>query len=104
RWCAGTGRGQNVGSTRRRASASSPVRPLSSRGSTPPRHCGIAPASSTRRRRSYSAYAEPFALRALGIVRNDERLVDEAHARFAALGLDWDEAQTPSLMRTAKRS
>src|SRR5262249_25713514 len=49
-------------------------------------------------------YAEPFALRAVGIVRNDETLVDEAHARFAALGLDWYEAQTPSLMRTAKRS
>ena len=48
-------------------------------------------------------YAEPFALRALGIVREDDTLIDEALSRFDALGLDWYVAQTPLLMRTAGR-
>jgi class 3 adenylate cyclase len=49
------------------------------------------------------AYTEPFALRALGIVRDDERLIDEALSRFTALGLDWHAAQTSSLVRPAER-
>jgi len=40
-------------------------------------------------------YLEPFALRALGIVRQDRRLVDSAVARFRAMKLDWYAAQTP---------
>jgi hypothetical protein len=48
-------------------------------------------------------YAEPFALRALGIVRDDEMLVSSAQSRFAAMGLDWHAAQTPSLLRAAQR-
>jgi hypothetical protein len=48
-------------------------------------------------------YAEPFALRALGIVRDDEALLDDAQSRFAALGLEWHAAQTSSLLRAAQR-
>jgi class 3 adenylate cyclase len=45
---------------------------------------------------------EPFALRALGIVREDERLLEQAHERLEALGLSWHAAQTPALLaRTA---
>lgn len=38
---------------------------------------------------------EPFALRALGIVRRDRELVDRADARFAALGLRWHAERPP---------
>jgi DNA-binding SARP family transcriptional activator/class 3 adenylate cyclase len=48
-------------------------------------------------------YTEPFALRALGIARNDDRLVVQALSRFAALGLDWHGAQTPALLGTEPR-
>jgi hypothetical protein len=48
-------------------------------------------------------YVEPFALRALGVVRDDETLIDNALERFAALGLDWYAAQTPALLRAAAR-
>jgi hypothetical protein len=34
-------------------------------------------------------YVQPFALRALGIARADDRLLDEATSRFRAIGLDW---------------
>ncbi len=37
---------------------------------------------------------EPFALRALGIVREDETLLAKAVGRFDALGLDWHAAET----------
>jgi class 3 adenylate cyclase len=40
-------------------------------------------------------YLEPFALRALGIVRHDSGLVGSAVARFLAAGLPWYAAQTP---------
>jgi tetratricopeptide (TPR) repeat protein len=40
------------------------------------------------------SYAEPFALRALGIVRGDGRLVTQAIERFEALGLAWHAEQT----------
>lgn len=39
-------------------------------------------------------YLEPFALRALGRVREDGELVHQALARFEALGLDWHAEQT----------
>lgn len=42
-------------------------------------------------------YTEPFALRALGLARNDADLVDRAHDRFAAQGLDWFAEQTKRL-------
>ncbi len=34
-------------------------------------------------------YVEPFALRALGVNRKDERLLGEAQAHFAAMDLQW---------------
>jgi hypothetical protein len=43
-------------------------------------------------------YLEPFALRALGIVRDDAALLEQADERFAALGLDWYRALTPALL------
>jgi hypothetical protein len=43
-------------------------------------------------------YVEPFALRALGIARKDEQLVDEAAARFAEMGLQWHAAETRKLL------
>jgi DNA-binding SARP family transcriptional activator len=39
-------------------------------------------------------YLEPFALRALGLVRGDEQLVADAADRFAAMGLDWHASRT----------
>jgi class 3 adenylate cyclase len=44
-------------------------------------------------------YLEPFALRALGIAREDEELIAQAHERFAALGLEWHAAQTEALVQ-----
>jgi class 3 adenylate cyclase len=41
-----------------------------------------------------SVYLEPFALRALGIVREDDELLKRAAERFAALGLEWHAART----------
>jgi hypothetical protein len=38
-------------------------------------------------------YLEPFALRALGIVRSEPALVEQAADRFEALGLDWHAAE-----------
>ena len=43
-------------------------------------------------------YLEPFALRALGIAREEDSLLTEAEARFSALGLDWHRAQTKLLL------
>ena len=34
-------------------------------------------------------YLEPFALRALGVVREDETLIEQAVERFKAMGLAW---------------
>ena len=45
-----------------------------------------------------SVYLEPFALRALGLVREDGDLVERAAERFAALGLDWHAARTRELL------
>jgi hypothetical protein len=41
---------------------------------------------------------QPFALRALGIVRSDDDLLARADERFAALGLEWHRAQTERLL------
>ena len=43
-------------------------------------------------------FLEPFALRALGAARGDERLIAEANDRFRALKLDWHADQTTVLM------
>jgi class 3 adenylate cyclase/tetratricopeptide (TPR) repeat protein len=42
-------------------------------------------------------YLEPFALRALGIVREDEELVRQALARFDEMHLDWHAKQTRAI-------
>jgi tetratricopeptide (TPR) repeat protein len=43
-------------------------------------------------------YFEPFALRALGIVREDRALLEDALASFEALRLDWHAAHTKALL------
>jgi class 3 adenylate cyclase len=43
-------------------------------------------------------YIEPFALRALGRVRHDQRLIEQAAARFEAMGLQWHAAKTRELL------
>jgi hypothetical protein len=45
------------------------------------------------------SYLEPFALRALAVVRADETLLAEADKRFRFLGLDWHADQTEALIR-----
>lgn len=46
-------------------------------------------------------YIEPFALRALGVVREDETLVDQANDRLRGMGLDWHADQTHALIEAA---
>ncbi len=48
------------------------------------------------------SYLEPFALRALGLVRDDEDLLARADSLFRALGLDWYAGQTAELRRLRK--
>jgi hypothetical protein len=43
-------------------------------------------------------FIEPFAIRALGIVRRDDELLSRADDRFRALSLDWHAAQTGRLL------
>jgi hypothetical protein len=43
-------------------------------------------------------YTEPFALRALGVARNDRSLIRQALARFEALELAWHAEQTKLLL------
>jgi class 3 adenylate cyclase/tetratricopeptide (TPR) repeat protein len=43
-------------------------------------------------------YFEPFALRALGVVREDAEQIERALERFEALHLDWHAAQTRALL------
>ena len=43
-------------------------------------------------------YFEPFALRALGVVREDRALLEEAASRFDALKLPWHAEQTRGLL------
>jgi hypothetical protein len=45
-----------------------------------------------------ATYAEPFALRALGLVRDDEEFLAKAVARFEAMGLRWHAGETRALM------
>jgi class 3 adenylate cyclase len=49
-------------------------------------------------------YVEPFALRALGIVREDETLVGQATERLRGMGLDWHAEQTGALIESASLS
>jgi hypothetical protein len=44
------------------------------------------------------AYVAPFAVRALGVVRNDMALLTDAIARFEALGLEWHAEETRRLL------
>jgi hypothetical protein len=46
-------------------------------------------------------YLEPFALRALGLAREDEELVQRALQRFEELGLDWYVEETKRLVAQA---
>jgi AAA ATPase domain len=48
------------------------------------------------------SYLEPFALRAVGIARQDDKLLARAHESFRALRLDWYAAQTDSYIRLRK--
>ena len=43
------------------------------------------------------SYTRPFALRALGISRRDESLIDEAAASSPAIGLEWRATETEAL-------
>ena len=43
-------------------------------------------------------YLEPFALRALGVVREDEALIEQAADRFDAIGLEWHAEQSRRLL------
>ena len=43
-------------------------------------------------------YMEPFALRALGVVREDKEMISRAVERFDALALGWHAAQTRVLL------
>jgi tetratricopeptide (TPR) repeat protein len=49
-------------------------------------------------------YPEPFALRALGIVRGDEAVIAQADERFRALRLHWHADQTESLLAFRSRA
>jgi len=46
---------------------------------------------------SSRTYVQPFALRAVGVARADDRLLDEATTRFRAIGLDWRADETLNL-------
>jgi class 3 adenylate cyclase len=47
-----------------------------------------------RRHLQPGSYLEPFALRAVGLVRKDSALVERAAGKFEALGLSWHAART----------
>jgi len=49
------------------------------------------------------SYTQPFALRALGLVRRDAELLGQAATHFTALGLDWHAAETRALLSEARR-
>jgi class 3 adenylate cyclase len=48
------------------------------------------------------SYTQPFALRALGVVRGQRELVERALAGFEALGLDWQAGETRTLLTGAR--
>jgi len=43
-------------------------------------------------------YLEPFALRSLGTVREDELLIERAVDRFRAMGLEWHAEPSRKLL------
>jgi tetratricopeptide (TPR) repeat protein len=45
-----------------------------------------------------NTYLEPFALRALGLMREQENLITQALERFERMGLDWHAAETRALL------
>jgi class 3 adenylate cyclase/tetratricopeptide (TPR) repeat protein len=45
-------------------------------------------------------YLEPFALRALGFARDDEKLIAKSIKRFEAMGMAWHAAETRKLLPT----
>ena len=49
-------------------------------------------------RRALSRDYLPFALRALGVARNDEPLLREAAEKFEAMSLNWHAEQTRTLL------
>jgi class 3 adenylate cyclase len=51
---------------------------------------------------SSQTYVQPFALRALAVARSDDRLLDEATARFRAIGLDWRADEMPNLHKRTR--
>ena len=53
---------------------------------------------------SPNGYLAPFMSRALGITRDDDRLIDEADEGFRKLRLDWHAGQTATLRRFRKRA
>jgi len=46
-------------------------------------------------------YLEPFALRALGLAREDDGLIERAISRFESMGLDWHAGETKRLVHGA---
>jgi hypothetical protein len=48
-------------------------------------------------------YLEPFALRALGAVREDDLLIEQAIGRFDAMGLGWHADQTRKLVAEVRQ-
>jgi class 3 adenylate cyclase len=50
------------------------------------------------------SYVEPFAVRALGVAREDEALLADADRRFRALGLEWHAEQTTHLTELRRQA
>ena len=51
-----------------------------------------------------ASYAEPFALRALGVARSDETMLRQAVKRFEAMELSWHAEQTKLVLLRGGRS
>jgi class 3 adenylate cyclase/tetratricopeptide (TPR) repeat protein len=49
------------------------------------------------------SYTQPFALRALGVIRGDASLLREAESRFEAMGLGWRAKETRCLTAGARK-
>jgi class 3 adenylate cyclase len=49
------------------------------------------------------SYTRPFALRAVGVVRGDRALIAQSLARFEAMGLEWQAAETRALDKVNRR-
>jgi len=47
-------------------------------------------------------YFEPFALRALGVVREEADLLDQAVTRFEAMKLGWHAEETRALLEARR--